>query len=96
MRLNGEAFLAGIDLDTHQNTEDAGQAGDYDELRALPAEELRPMLRVFAEDWIDTIQIQAGVRAPLSLEAVEVAPAGDLEVPRESYLDLTASLPPGA
>ena len=38
LRLNAEAFVAGIDLDTHQDTDEAGQAGDYDLLRALPPE----------------------------------------------------------
>lgn len=96
LRLNAEAFVAGIDLDTHQNTEEAGQAGDYDLLRALAPDELRPMLQLFAEDWIATIGLEAGVPVPLNLVEVRVAPVGDLDVPRESYLDVSASLPPGA
>ncbi len=96
LRLNAEAFVAGIDLDTHQNTEETGQAGDYDMLRALPPEELRPMLRVFAEDWIASISIEAGVPVQLELQNLRIGPVGDLNVPRESYIDVTAVLPPGA
>ncbi|WP_192966608.1 HupE/UreJ family protein [Phaeobacter sp. F10] len=96
LRLNAEAFVAGIDLDTHQDTDESGQAGDYDLLRALPPEELSPMLRLFAEDWVKTINLEAGTSVTLELKDVRIAPVGDLNVPRESFLDLIAPLPLGA
>ncbi|MEX5513282.1 HupE/UreJ family protein [Pseudophaeobacter sp. 1A09344] len=94
LRLNAEAFVAGIDLDTHQDTEAADQAGDYDLLRAMPPEELAPMLRLFSEDWLKTLDVEAGRPVPLVVEDVRVAPVGDVELPRESVLSLSGELPP--
>ena len=67
LRLNVEAFVAGINLDGLSDTNQTAQAADYDELRALDGEELEPMVRLFAEDWLETFSVQAGGPVALGL-----------------------------
>ncbi|MFW8634643.1 HupE/UreJ family protein [Cribrihabitans pelagius] len=96
LRLNAEAFVAGMDLDGLSNTDHAEGAADYDELRALEPEELEPMLQLFAEDWLQEFQIHAAGPVPLVLEAVEIPPAGDTSLPRATMLRLSGAVPPEA
>lgn len=97
LRLNVEAFVAGIDLDGLADTDASGGSADYDALRALDPAALEGRVRAWAPDWLARIELRAGaVPLPLALEAVRIPPAGNTGLPRPSNLMLAADLPPGA
>lgn len=96
LRLNVEAFVAGIDLDGLEDTNQTAQAADYDELRALGAQELEPMVRLFAEEWLGTFAVQAPGRIDLSLSRITIPEVGDASLPRASYLVFDGEVPPDA
>ncbi|NRB18606.1 MAG: HupE/UreJ family protein [Rhodobacteraceae bacterium] len=93
LRLNIEAFVAGINLDGMDDTNEAEQARDYDSLRGLDQAELEPMVRQFAEEWLETVRVTAGGPLHLSLSAVIIPEVGNVELPRASYLMLTGAIP---
>jgi hypothetical protein len=96
LRLTLETLLAGIDLQSVQDTNDAPEAAMYDIFRAMPPERLEAALRA---DWpriargflIET----EGQRLTPRIAAVDIPPVGDLALPRDSILTVTADLPPG-
>ncbi|WP_293574311.1 HupE/UreJ family protein [Phaeobacter sp.] len=96
LRLNAEAFVAGIDLDGMLDTDTAEQAQDYDDLRALSADELEPMVRLFAEDWLPTLAVEAGGSVDLSVRAVTIPEVGEVELPRTTMLVLSGAVDPAA
>ncbi|MBU2358047.1 MAG: HupE/UreJ family protein, partial [Alphaproteobacteria bacterium] len=97
MRLNIESFLAGIDQDTVTDTAESAQAATYDQLRALPADQLDARFRDFWPDMAPNITVQAGQdRLPLTLTAVQAAEVGDESIARLSDVQFTAALPEGA
>ncbi len=96
LRLNVEAFVAGIDLDGLSDTNQTAQAGDYDELRALGAEELEPMVQLFAEEWLETVKVQAGGPVDLRVTGITIPEVGDAGLPRASVLELAGDVSPAA
>lgn len=96
LRLNAEAFVAGIDLDGVSDTNQTPLSDDYDELRALPPAELEPMLRLFAEDWLPGFALDADGDVAMRLDTVDIPEAGDTGLPRISLLELSGSIPPAA
>ncbi|MDF1715733.1 MAG: HupE/UreJ family protein [Antarcticimicrobium sp.] len=96
IRLNAEAFVAGINLDGLINTNASSGSARYDSLRALPPEEFAPRLRAFAETWAGQIRVTANGPVPLAVEAVRVPEVGDAELPRASHLVLTGRVPAGS
>ncbi|MBT3140510.1 HupE/UreJ family protein [Phaeobacter gallaeciensis] len=96
LRLNIEAFLAGIDLDGLENTDEDDQSARYDALRALGSAELSPRVRKYAVDWADQITITAGNPLSLSYEGARIPVVGNVDLPRASFLLLEAPLPTGA
>ena len=91
-----ETLLAGIDIDSVANTNDAPEAAIYDMFRAMPAERLEAALRA---DWARIargllIEVE-GQRLTPGIVAVDVPAPGDLDLPRESILTVGADLPPG-
>ena len=86
LSLNAEAVLAGIDLSEYADTDDAPEAAAYDALRALSADELAETL---AAEGIGDILLTEGL-GPLSLDAVEVVPEANAELPRETIVTLSA------
>lgn len=95
LRLNVEAFVAGINLDGLSDTNQTAQAADYDELRALTPEELTPMVKLFAEEWLETVSIQAAAPVDLAVTRITIPEVGDASLPRASYLELAGDIPPG-
>ena len=97
LRINLEAFLAGVDLDGLDDTNDAENAEDYDALRALPAGEIEARAPRLLEAWnaLPLLQVDG---VPVALESVAVAvPEGlDFEVARVAEWTLTGSAPDGA
>ena len=91
-----EPLVAGIDLRTLSNTDDAPEADRYDRLRALPPAELEAQLRTAWPELRRGITLQAG-GSPLvpHIDSVEILDPGDLDLPRDTVLILSADLPPG-
>lgn len=96
LRMNLEAFLAGIDLDTVVDTNTAAEAERYDALRAMSPDQLGDQVSDWAPGWIETLRISSGAAIPLALEEVEIPDAGDLELLRPSILTVSGELPDGA
>jgi len=96
LRLNAEAFVAGIDLDGLTDTNQTEQSADYDELRALGGLELEPMVKLFAEEWLETFTVQANGPVELSAAEITIPDVGDADLPRVSFLVLTGEIPAGA
>lgn len=96
LRITLESFLAGIDLDTAQDTNDVPQADDYDALRALSAAELNDKFTQFAPDFMEQVQISGpDSTIVLSVKETDIPPVGDVELPRLSQVTLSGDLPAG-
>lgn len=95
--INLEAFLAGVDLNTVADTNDAPQAADYDALRALSAPELEARAASLLEGW-NALPVLSLDGQPLVLESVSISvPEGiDPELPRIAQWQLSADAPQGA
>ncbi len=96
LRLNVEAFVAGIDLDGRSDTDESDRSDDYDLLRNMSQQELEPMVRLFAEDWVPEIRLEAGGPVSLQLEEVSIPDVGDPSLPRSTQLAFSGSLPSSA
>ena len=96
IRMNVEAFLAGIDLDGLEDTDASGQSDSYDRFRAMGSAELEPLVREFALAWLPGLTVQAGETVTLSYEGVRIPVIGDVSLPRASRGLLTGSLPDSA
>ncbi len=96
LRMNVEAFVAGIDLDGMTDTNQSGQSDRYDQLRALPPNALAPLVRQFADTWLERFQISAGAPLSLAVKQITIPEIGDPELPRASHLVLGGAVPPNA
>ncbi len=93
---NMEALLAGVSP-KHTDTNESPNARTYNQLRALPAEQLKARLRDFSAAYLGGITIEFdGARAGPVLESVEVPDVGDLQRARLSTLRLSGAVPAGA
>ena len=96
LSINIEAFLAGVDLDAVEDTDEDVAAVDYDALRALSADELAPQVSAIVDAFNSQSVLQlrnaSGELAavPLSLESVVIPNDVDFELPRVSTLTLRA------
>lgn len=89
-----EALIAGIDLQGLDDTDNAPEAAQYDALRALTPDALEQALQ---EQW-DAIKggftLSAGDTAlEPSIAAVSIPEVGNIDLPRDSRLTITATLP---
>ncbi|WP_373635491.1 HupE/UreJ family protein [Yoonia sp. SS1-5] len=97
MQANLESFVAGIDLTSVEDTNDAPQAASYDELRALEPAALEAAFTEFWPQMAAGMTIRAdGVDLVPTLDAVNVGPVGNVELVRSSDIRFSASLPEGA
>ena len=89
-----ESLVAGIDLSQVEDTDEAEGADIYDALRALTPTELTMRLNEAWPDIAPSITALAG-ETPLTLALVgsDIAPVGDIDLPRDSVLILEAPLP---
>lgn len=94
LRLTAETLLAGIDQSLYSDTDDAPQAEDYDALRAMSPVDLSA---AFAAGWPRLAKgfLSQGL-GPLTLEGVSVEDPGDLELPRDTTVRLSAPYEDGA
>jgi hypothetical protein len=86
LRVNIEAFVAGIDLDGMVDTDAAEQSDRYDALRALGPGVLEPQVRAFVEQWMAQMAIDANGPVELSLDRVDIPVVGNPDLPRASHL----------
>jgi len=94
IRLSAEALVAGINLEGLADTNEAPEAEEYDALRALPDAEFGERLRAAWGDLQQSVIVDAGgERVPLMLDSVAVEPQSDLELPRDTILQLSGALP---
>lgn len=97
MRVNVEAFLAGINLDEVTDTDEADEAESYDALRALNAEEIEGRLSGLINGFNATPLVAVdGQAVALTISNFEMAVMPDLEQPRISTLALSAVVPASA
>jgi hypothetical protein len=93
LRITLESFLAGIDLDAAQDTDEVPQADDYDGLRALDAAALETRLRDFAPQMLRDVVFRVdGTVVPLAIGSVDIPKTGDVDLPRVSKLMLTGTV----
>lgn len=92
----GEAMVAGIDLSGVENTDNAPEAELYNTLRATPAAEFAAQVEEAWPNLRDGFLISSGGKTvPLTLDRVEVIPQPALDLPRDTVMYLTGSLPGG-
>ena len=97
LRLNVEAFVAGIDLDGMTDTNDSDLSDLYDSLRALQPPALAPRVRAFLAEWLPRLELHAGDRRiVLTMQRIDIPPVGNPDLPRASHVILTGTLPEGA
>ena len=96
LQINLEAFLAGVDLDTVEDTNEAPQAADYDALRALPEDALAARAVELLDGW-NALPVLSIDGTPLVLESLRVTvPEGvDPELPRIADWTLVAEAADG-
>lgn len=97
LELNLEAFLAGIDLDGLEDTDDAANAVGYDALRALPDAEIMGRAPDLLDAWnalpLLTVDGQA---VALRGGEISVPEQVDVELPRVTRWQLLGDVPAGA
>ncbi len=97
LELTLEAFVAGIDLEGLDDTDDATGADHYDVLRAMDATDLERELRQRWPVLVQGIMIRAGDRAlTAELGQVSIPQSDDTTLPRDSVITMTAALPADA
>lgn len=90
---NMEAVLAGISP-KHSDTNESPNARSYNELRAMPAPELKTRIEGFAVTYLAGIMVEFdGVRGHPSLESVAVPETGDVQRARLTTLRLAGTFP---
>jgi hypothetical protein len=90
-----EPAIAGIDLGAVANTDESALSAQNDTLRALPPDQLRAAFEAAWGQISQGVILRAGeTRLTPEVVAVEIPAVGDVELPRDSILTLTAALPP--
>lgn len=93
LRITLESFIAGIDLDSAQDTDIVPQAADYDALRALSADELEARVRDFAPQMLAAMTLSVdGSAVPLDINSLDIPDVSNLELPRTSTLELRGAV----
>ncbi len=97
LRINLEAFLAGIDLDQVTDTNDAENAGDYDSLRAQPAAQIADLAPDLLPGWNGLPMLLVdGQAAELRSVGVVMPQDVNIELARVAEWTLQADVPDGA
>lgn len=96
VRTSVEALLTGINAQ-YKNTTEAPTAAEYDELRALPADELQERFRPFYETFENKVQLLFDNKpTPLQITEVDIPVPGYTKVPRNSVIYLEGKIPADA
>ncbi|MCG6902730.1 MAG: HupE/UreJ family protein [Rhodobacter sp.] len=94
LELTLEALVSQIDLQNLDDTDNAPNAERYDALRAAAPADLESILRQSWPSLRKGFQFSAGGTAlDAELEEVSIPESGDLDLPRDSTITVTAALP---
>ena len=97
LTLNGEALVAGVDLDGVQDTNDTDKSDAVDRLRALEPAALEAQLQARMDAFARRLDMTAGGQGiDLSVTGIEVDPVGNTDLPRDTVLRFQGALPRGA
>ncbi len=97
LRMNIEAFVAGVNLDGMTDINDSDQSDLYDQLRALEPVALEGQVRSFIVEWLPQMGVETNAgRVDLDLERIAIDPVDNVELPRASFLTFGGLLPDGA
>ena len=93
LRINLEAFIAGIDLDAVSDTNDAENAAGYDTLRAMSGEDIRARTPALLDMWNDLPLVSVdGVPVELESQSIRVPDDVDIELSRVSEWVLSGAV----
>jgi hypothetical protein len=93
MRASIEALLTGINS-RYKNTQDSPAAEKYDDLRAMPAQQLEKQFKLFVHHFLSSIELTVDTRKVLlELSEVHIPEPGYTKVPRMSTVYLQAKAP---
>ncbi len=97
LRINLEAFLAGVDLDEVEDTDETEQAQDYDALRGLSETEIAARAPELLAGWNALPVLSVGGTAVMLESGSLMVPEGvDPELPRIAEWTVTGAVPAGA
>jgi len=92
VRASIEALLTGINA-RYRNTQEAPNAAAYDELRALPGDELAAAFKPFEKEFTQLVElIFDGEAVPLSVTSLDIPEPGYTKVPRISVITLEGDI----
>lgn len=92
---NLEALLAEVG-DQHQDTGQSDNATKYDELRLLPPEKLNQEFEKYSDSFLDKMTLKFDDKAePVRILDVEVPEVGDLDLARDSIINIAGLIPEG-
>ena len=95
-QMNLEALIADIGPD-HDNTDDSIKRPLYESYREMSATELRVAFDVYAPDFLAGIDMRIGEdRLSPFVDSVIIPETGDLDIARDSIVNLSGSIPPGS
>lgn len=92
IRFNLEAQLTNITAN-HDNTDDAANADEYNELRALTPDELQQRAQQWLQSAPEQLTVQTEPPTPLIVENLTIPAVGNVRESRESLLTLSTSAP---
>lgn len=95
MRLSIEAMLTGINAQ-YKNTQEAPNAAEYDELRALESKDLEAVFLKHQQSFIQQLGLSFdGGKVSTEISSVSVPEPGYKKIPRISELELRGVIPDG-
>ncbi|MFK7877810.1 MAG: HupE/UreJ family protein [Paracoccaceae bacterium] len=90
LELNLEAYLAGIDLDGLEDTDDAAESAEYDTLRNETPDQIAPRIPALIAAWNNVPMVSVdGTAVSLTARDIEIDPVGNPELTRPSRLVLS-------
>ncbi len=93
LRVNLEALIAEIGSQ-HNDTDRSPSAKHYNELRALPADELSARFTAFAPKWLQGVDLRFDDNpVKLRISSIAIPPPGDLALARITTVRLTGQIP---
>lgn len=93
LRINLEAFIAGIDLDAVSDTNDAENAAGYDTLRAMSGEDIRARTPALLDMWNDLPLVSVdGEPVELESQSIRIPDDVDIELSRVSEWVLSGAV----
>lgn len=96
IKVNAEALLVGLGPE-HSDTDDSPNAAAYNELRTLSSAQLGKAFDSFAADFLEGLRIESDVgNVRLEFNEIHVPEPGDLDLSRDSVIELSGHLLPGA